>query len=25
MVYDPKDDRWKKSDNQQRINKFCNH
>ena len=25
MVYDPKDDRWKKSDNQQRINKICNH
>ena len=25
MVYDPKDDRWKKSNNQQTINKFCNH
>ena len=25
MVYDPKDDRWKKSDNQQQINKFCKH
>jgi hypothetical protein len=29
MVYDPKDDRWKKSsnqsNNQQRINQFCNH
>jgi len=25
MVYDPKDDRWKKSNNQQVINKFCNH
>jgi hypothetical protein len=25
MVYDPKDDRWRKSDNQQRINQFCNH
>src|SRR5215467_11487231 len=25
MVFDPKDDRWKKSGNQQRINKFCNH
>jgi hypothetical protein len=25
MVYDPKDDRWKKSNNQQLINKFCNH
>ena len=23
MVYDPKDDRWEKSDNHQRINKFC--
>ena len=25
MVYDPKDDRWKKSDNHQRINQFCKH
>jgi hypothetical protein len=25
MVYDPKDDRWRKSDNHQRINKFCDH
>jgi hypothetical protein len=25
MVFDPKDDRWKKSGNQQRINQFCNH
>jgi hypothetical protein len=25
MIYDPKDDRWKKSNNQQTINKFCNH
>jgi hypothetical protein len=29
MVYDPKDDRWQKNDaqsnNQQRINQFCNH
>jgi hypothetical protein len=25
MVFDPKDDRWKKSNNQQVINKFCNH
>jgi hypothetical protein len=25
MVYDPKDDRWRKSNNQQLINKFCNH
>ena len=25
MVYDPKDDRWRKSDNQHRINQFCNH
>jgi hypothetical protein len=29
MVYDPKDDRWQKNDaqsnNQQRVNQFCNH
>jgi len=25
MAFDPKDDRWKKSNNQQVINKFCNH